>query len=211
MTPSRQAKATNGKGHAPKPKKSNSKAVKKAVPHVDAFMNVMEITALHPGAAGVLAAYGLHCTNCAFNTMDSLDVGARAHGLESDDIQNILTDLRELLETAPARMPVLTLTESAAAALKNLAAQEGKPGCLLRVMSDQTGGYCMEFAETMESDDHHFAHPAVNGVALISSPETLMRIGGATVDFRDNRFKLDLPSAATPCACDGESCACKKA
>lgn len=208
MSPSRQAKQTTGAKRTPKPRKSDPKKAKKAVPHVDAFMNVMEITALHPGAAGVLAAYGLHCTNCAFNTMDSLDAGARAHGLESDDIQNILTDLRDLLENAPARAAELILTEPAAKALKDLASEQGKPGCLLRVMSDQSGGFCMEFSEEMAPGDHQFAHPAVNGVALIASPETLMRIGGATVDFRDARFKLDLPTVVG-CKCDGGNCACK--
>ncbi len=180
------------------------------IPDVDASMNVMEIIALHPGAADILAAYGLHCFQCAFNTLDSLESGAKSHGLTNTDIENMVTDLEELLRTSPVPPATLTLTESGANALLAIAKTEGKDSCLLRVGSDDAGGFCMEFAELTLADDRKFTNAAVQGVAIIASPQALHRIGGATVDFREGRFKLDVPKVTTACGCEGEGCACKK-
>lgn len=173
-------------------------------------MNVMEIIALHPGAADILGAYGLHCFQCAFNTLDSLEAGAKSHGLTDTDVENMVTDIEELLRSSPIPPQQLTLTESGAHALLEIAKAEGKTNCLLRVGSDDAGGFCMEFAEMKFADDREFSHPAVKNVALIASPQALHRIGGAIVDFRDGRFKLDLPKTPGACGCDGKSCGCGK-
>jgi hypothetical protein len=54
-----------------------------------------------------------------------------------------------------------------------------------------------------------FFHREVPDLILITNSETLGRIGGSTIDFRDGRFKLDVPSSAQ-CACkDGGACSCK--
>ena len=174
-------------------------------------MNVMEIIALHPGAADVLGAYGLHCFQCAFNTLDSLEAGAKSHGLTDTDIENMVIDIEDLLRTSPVAPAILTLTTSAANALLEIAKAEGKNSCLLRVGSDDAGGFCMEFAERSLADDREFRNDAVKEVAILATPASLHRIGGATVDFRDRRFKLDLPKpAAASCGCEGKECACNK-
>lgn len=206
MKKARQSKA------AAKPKnvlKGMKKASRTKIPDVDASMNVMEIIALHPGAADILAAYGLHCFQCAFNTLDSLESGAKSHGLSDTDIENMVTDIEELLRTSPVPPSTLILTESGANALLTIAKTEGKDSCLLRVGSDDSGGFCMEFAELKLADDKEFTNAAVKGVALIASPQSLHRIGGATVDFREGRFKLDMPKIAG-CGCEGKECECKK-
>ncbi len=191
------AKAVKRRKPPPKPK----------IPDVDATMNVMEIIALHPGAADILGAYGLHCFQCAFNTLDSLEVGAKSHGLTDTDIKNMVIDLEELLRSAPVPPPILTLTESGANALLEIAKAEGKDSCLLRVGSDDSGGFCMEFAELTLADDREFKHPNVENVVMIASPQALHRIGGSTVDFREGRFKLDLPQPSV-CGCEGKGCSC---
>lgn len=170
-------------------------------------MNVLEIIALHPGASDVLAAYGLHCHNCAFNTMDSLDEGARAHGLTDDDIENIVNDLTELLQNAPATPRTFTLTFAAAQALQDVAKQEGKQACLLHVLSDGVGGFCLEFGDTIPDGDACFTAESIDNVTLSIAPDVLQRVGGGAVDYREGRFKLDLPQAS-PCACTEKTCSC---
>lgn len=196
-----------------KPKEALKKATKPSkpkIPDVDASMNVMEIIALHPGAADILGAYGLHCFQCAFNTLDSLEVGAKSHGLTDTDIENMIIDIEELLRSSPVPPAVLTLTESGAKALLDIAKAEGKDSCLLRVGSDDSGGFCMEFAELTLADDKTFTNAAVKGVAIIASPQALHRVGGATVDFREGRFKLDLPKpVSTGCECEKGECGCR--
>ena len=170
-------------------------------------MNVMEAIALHEDAAGVLGEYGLHCFQCAFNTMDSLEAGARTHGLTDTDIENMVIDLQELIDAAPVREPVITLTAAAAEGLKTVAASEGKTTATLRVENDGKGGFCMEFDEKSKPGDLTFTCPGVSDVAVVASKSVLWRTGGSTIDFREERFKLDLPTTTFSCACGG-ACAC---
>lgn len=179
----------------------------KSVPSVHARMNVLEVIALHPDAAGILEAYGLHCHGCAFGSMDTLESGALSHGLTDTDIDNMVDDLRELLEKAPSKPQELTLTPAAAEALLEIAKGESKTACLLRVTSDDSGGFCMEFAEKKEEGDRTFEAEGIPSASLIANAATLARIGGSTVDFRDGRFKLDLAMTKDACGCGG-NCGC---
>ncbi len=191
----------------PKAAKTQKKRPR-AVVSVHPQMNVLEVIALHPDAAGILEAYGLHCHGCAFGALDSLETGARTHGLTDTDIENMVNDLNDVLQTAPSKPQTLTLTTSAAEALLAVAKGEGKSTCILRVTSDDAGGFCMEFAERKEEDDAAFHAEGVRNASLIANAATLARIGGSTVDFRDGRFKLDLASANQECGCGG-NCACR--
>ncbi len=170
-------------------------------PMIDVEMNVLDIIGLHPKAGDILAAYGLHCFQCAFNTMDSLESGARSHGLTDIDIENMVIDLQELIDALPAKPDNLSLTEVAAKALQQIGKQEKKKVVCLRVTTDSSGGFCMEFTEKPMSNDRSFTCAGIQGVSLIASPETLWRIGGSTVDFRNGKFKLDIEQ--------NEDCECK--
>lgn len=169
-------------------------------------MNVMEIIALHSGAADVLSTYGLHCVGCAFNQLDSLEDGARSHGMTDDDIALMVNDLNDLLSGAVPPPATLTITTPAAKALAAMAAKEGKSGHGLRVATDEQGAFCMEFERTAKHDDVLFKNAEVPELTFFASPATLWRIGGSTIDYREGRFKLDLPAKA--CACGKETCGC---
>lgn len=195
---------------AAKRKKPKAATAKGNAPRIDATMNVMDAIALHPGAAGVLSAYGLNCFQCAFNTLDSIDAGARSHGLTDVDIDNIVIDLQELIDSMPVRPATLVITEAAAKALRDIQHAEGKEGGVLRVHMDERAKFCMEFEDAKKKDDLVVTHPDVAGVTLVASPDALWRIGGATIDMREGRFKLDMDTAVS-CGCEKTDCACKSA
>ena len=72
--------------------------------------------------------------------------------------------------------------------------------------------FCMELQEKAASDEQTFTHADVADIAIFASPMTLAGIGGATIDFREGRFKLDLPedALAKGCACkEGGVCGCE--
>ncbi len=187
--------------------KPKVKAQRSWKPVIHEDMNVMEVIALHPKAGEIMGEYGLHCFQCAFNTMDSLEAGARTHGLTDTDIENLVTDLQDLIDTVPAKPHILILTRAGADALKGIGKQEGKNTVMLRVTTEAAGGFCMEFDDKKKKDDAEFACEGVKDVSVIASPETLWRIGGSTIDFREGRFKLDIENA---CACGGNECGCKE-
>ena len=43
--------------------------------------NIRELVAELPIAADVLSAFGLHCSGCVVNKYETLEAGAKAHGL----------------------------------------------------------------------------------------------------------------------------------
>ena len=196
-------KSVQKRSHAPARKQSKRRKI-------SASMNVMDIVNMHPQAADVLGAYGLYCFQCALGDTDSLEDGARLHGLTDEDIENMVTDLEELLAASPIPGAGITVTRTAAEALKDVALQEGKPGQLLRVIAEQAGGFSLEFMKEEAKDDRRFSAVGVPDLAVIASEETLKRIGGATVDFREGRFTLDLAKSGG-CGDCGPSCSCDDA
>ena len=49
-------------------------------------MSFAEILQKHPDAAGILMEKGMHCMGCPMSQMESLEDGARAHGLDVDEL-----------------------------------------------------------------------------------------------------------------------------
>lgn len=170
------------------------KTAKKSPALIDLTMPVAEIVSLHPFAADVLAQYGLACANCALGGYESLEEGCTIHELTEAERGNLIADLNFLLsgKAPPMRNEKLILTAAAAGALRNVVKESGKVTCMLRVMGDGHGGYCLEFTEAKTTDDIIALHPDFPDVSLIADPKLLKGMGGATVDVREGRFKLDI-------------------
>lgn len=172
-------------------------------------MRVLEILALLPDAEKLLAEYGLHCFHCSQNATETLLDGCKSHGFSDEDIGDLVTDLNEMLSVQPARPQVIALTKEGAMALQNIMEAEGKLDQGLQVGLDESEGFCMEFQSVPASDDKTFCNDDMPSVRIFASPLALSRIGGATIDYRDGRFKLDMPEDATTLSCGcGGVCAC---
>lgn len=174
-------------------------------------MSVAEIMALLPEAGPLLGEYGLHCFNCAANTMETLEEGYFSHGFAENELDELIEDLNTLLRDRPERPLTLSVTKEAAAALLEIARAEQKAGEGLQVGTDEAGGFCMEFRKEPEEGSLVFFHREVPDMRLFATSLTLSRIGGSSIDFREGRFKLDLPedAAKKSCACGGKGeCQC---
>lgn len=207
MQTRQQAKQTKRQKSARKTQQK--KSVQKA-PGLHASMKIVDILALHPGAANVLASHGLHCASCTYGSFDTLEEGASLHGMNDDAFDSLMEDLQTLLASVPKRPMTLTLTLSGAKALQDIAVREGKTGSYLRVIAEEGGGFCLEFTEEQHQKDFLVSHPEVPKLIVIANPETLSRIGGSTIDYREERFKLDLPTAneSQSCCSSEEGCSC---
>lgn len=110
-------------------------------------------------------------------------------------------------ENIPTEMPApLIFTDSAAAKVAELVAEEGNPDLKLRVFV-QGGGcsgfqYGFEFDEARESDD---AAVERDGVTLLVDPMSLQYLIGAEVDYTESlqgaQFVIRNPNAKTTCGC----------
>lgn len=60
-------------------------------------MLIGELTMKFPKAAEVLMGkYGLHCVGCGMAMMETIEDGARAHGMSPKEIETMLKDLEKL-------------------------------------------------------------------------------------------------------------------
>ena len=181
-------------------------------------MPILEIVTFLPAAKSVLSEYGLHCFHCAGSEFETLEEGCRGHGFSDEEIDELVDDLNDMLRTMPTRPKTLTVTEPAAKAVRQVAESDPEAktsmaadGVIrLAVIVDSAGGFCMEFRKEPEPGEQPFFSPKDPAVLILASELTLQRIGGATIDFREGRFKLDLPEDAqnSPCDCTDGSCGC---
>ena len=174
-------------------------------PCITPDLAVNTILAVCPEAAEVMAAYGLHCFSCSVGGVESLSEGCSIHGFDPETTEALIEDLNEAIRSRPAPEPRITITTTAAQEILKIAQQENLQSSGLAVVPDAHGGFCMEFQKEPQHDDYIFPNEEVPEVCVFASPMTLWCVGGAVIDFRDGRFKLDLPNS---CECKKENC-CK--
>ncbi|MFA7682416.1 MAG: DUF1858 domain-containing protein [Candidatus Peribacteraceae bacterium] len=156
-------------------------------------MCLREVLTLFPGAADIMAAYGLHCFSCMAQDAETLEEGCRMHGFSEETIEDLLEDINRTMACTPRRPMTLTITDTAARHVALIAKRGGHTGEGLEVRVDEDGAFCMEFRKIPQPDDYVIVHSAEGGIWFFASPLTLHRIGGATIDFHEGKFRLDLP------------------
>ena len=58
-------------------------------------MTLGEIVAANPNAAGVMMGYGLHCIGCPATALETLEQGAKMHGLSSKQIEHMVAEINK--------------------------------------------------------------------------------------------------------------------
>jgi iron-sulfur cluster assembly protein/iron-sulfur cluster insertion protein len=101
---------------------------------------------------------------------------------------------------------VITLTDNASLKVKELIAQEGQDGLMLRV-AVRPGG-CSGFSYEMFFDTEKDSDDLVDetaGVPVVVDPSSAQLLSGATLDFKDGLqgagFAIDNPNAQKTCGC----------
>lgn len=110
-------------------------------------------------------------------------------------------------ETIQTEMPSpILFTDSAAAKVADLIAEEGNPDLKLRVFV-QGGGcsgfqYGFTFDEAVNEDDMQMVK---NGVTLLIDAMSLQYLTGAEIDYKEGlegaQFVIKNPNATTTCGC----------
>jgi hybrid cluster-associated redox disulfide protein len=60
--------------------------------------NILETITKHPKSVDVLMSYGLHCVHCMASALDTIEEGAKIHGLEDDVIDEMVARINEVVE-----------------------------------------------------------------------------------------------------------------
>jgi iron-sulfur cluster assembly protein/iron-sulfur cluster insertion protein len=101
---------------------------------------------------------------------------------------------------------VITLTDNASIKVKELLAQEGEDGLMLRV-AVRPGG-CSGFSYEMFFDSEKDTEDVLaeqGGVPVVVDPSSAQLLSGATLDYKDGLqgagFAIDNPNAQRTCGC----------
>ena len=118
-----------------------------------------------------------------------------------------MSAVAETIDTPAFDMPApIIFTDSAAAKVADLVAEEGNPDLKLRVFV-QGGGcsgfqYGFTFDEIVNDDDTEMHK---NGVTLLIDAMSLQYLTGAKIDYKEDlqgsQFVIQNPNATTTCGC----------
>ena len=61
-------------------------------------MLMIDIITQYPEVAPILMGYGLHCVGCRFSGADTLEMGAKVHGMNEETINMMLKDANLIIE-----------------------------------------------------------------------------------------------------------------
>ena len=118
-----------------------------------------------------------------------------------------MSAVADIIDTPEFDMPApIIFTDSAAAKVADLVAEEGNPDLKLRVFV-QGGGcsgfqYGFTFDEIVNDDDTEMHK---NGVTLLIDAMSLQYLTGAKIDYKEDlqgsQFVIQTPNATTTCGC----------
>jgi len=60
-------------------------------------MVLAEVIIEHPEIAPILTGYGLHCVGCHFSSIDTIESGAKIHGLTDEVIEMMVKDVNAIV------------------------------------------------------------------------------------------------------------------
>ena len=101
---------------------------------------------------------------------------------------------------------MITLTDNASLKVKELIAQEGQDGLMLRVAVRPGGcsGFSYEMFVDTEKDNEDLVDETA-GVPVVVDPSSAQLLSGATLDYKDGLqgagFAIDNPNAQKTCGC----------
>ncbi len=58
-------------------------------------MTLGEVVSKHPESAEVMARYGLHCIGCHVASWETVEQGARTHGLDGKEIDKMVSEINK--------------------------------------------------------------------------------------------------------------------
>jgi iron-sulfur cluster assembly accessory protein len=100
---------------------------------------------------------------------------------------------------------MVTLTSAAAAQIRSLVAQDGRPGVGLRIFIDKGGCSGLQYNMTIDAPQEGDQETEFEGAKLFIDRESAGYLAGSTIDFEDGLtntgFRIRNPNAKQTCGC----------
>ena len=177
-------------------------------------MVIADVLKKYPDVAVIMLEHGLHCVGCHANVFDTVEAGARVHGLDDATIDSMVVEINKFVSgeskehkhEAPTGPAKVSVSDVAAGKIKALQAKDSIEGHGLRVAVSPGGCsgfvYQMNFEKQPEKTDVVFED---KGVKLFIDPDSLNMLRDAEIDYVDSLnesgFKINNPNAKQSCGC----------
>jgi len=80
-----------------KTEENKENKIKKEIVKITKDSNLAQVVYRHPESAEILMDYGLHCVGCMASSYDTIEVGAKVHGLTDEDIAEMINRINEVI------------------------------------------------------------------------------------------------------------------
>lgn len=148
---------------------------------------------------------GLHCVGCSAATWETLEQGAKGHGMEVEQIEALLQRLNAILEEKED-LSTVSLTPRAAKKFLSILEDDGKTGWGLRFGEKSSGckgtTFSLDYSEKPSEQDTVIES---EGVQIHIDTGSLDRLMGSVIDYVDGLhgagFKVSNPNVKSSCGC----------
>lgn len=157
--------------------------------------HIQNVVRNYPEAAEIFLEYGLHCVGCHASSHETIEQGAKGHGLSDENISQLVSDMNARIDLIRNADPnQITLTPGAA---KHIAAvmKEKDDGSVLRVALNDTNQYEFHIIKEPTQTDHTWTQ---HGVTIAVDDTSFSRMKGSTIDFSEHLggFRIHNPQAS---------------
>jgi iron-sulfur cluster assembly accessory protein len=173
-------------------------------------MTVGEIVEKYPQCAEVFLEYGLHCVGCHVAFWETIEEGARGHGMDEESIEMMLRDANTVANQLHAETQnqtgVVKITQAALSRAKEMITKEKKFGYAFRIAVIEGGcsGYSYKFSLDKDTSD---ADELIeqDGILVAIDKISVEKLANCTIDYVDtfssSGFKVYNPNAKDTCGC----------
>ncbi|HSU72786.1 MAG TPA: iron-sulfur cluster assembly accessory protein [Candidatus Binatia bacterium] len=175
--------------------------------------NIQQLANEYPEAVVVMAERGLHCFGCHGAQYDTVEAGAKGHGLPDSEIDKMVNEMNQVVATkkdskahAKEIKKDIHVTEKAAQKLVELMQAEKKAGYGLRL--EVVPGGCSGFSYNLDFDNQAKEGDTIfnqHGVTIYIDANSMSQMTGSKLDYVDglqgSGFKIDNPNAHSSCGC----------
>ncbi len=169
-------------------------------------MTLGDVIQKYPRAAVIMTEKGLHCVGCGVSHWETIEQGAKGHGMSDQQVQDIIDTLNEQIGKQEVSGHDLNLTKEAASKIKELLHTQKKEsyGLRIAVVPGGCSGHMYQFQ--FEQKEHEGDQVIEEqGVKLFVDTTSLSFLKGSVVDFIDGLqgagFKISNPNSHASCGC----------
>lgn len=152
--------------------------------------------------AQLMTNAGLHCVGCSASTFETIEQGMIGHGMTQKDVNSLVNELNQSLESKEENTESIKFTEVAAQKCKQFRKNSSHMFKISLMKGSCGWTYDFKFREKKQPTEQEFED---KGVKILLDKEHLDKFKGMVIDYVDGLqnagFKILNPNVKGTCGC----------